>query len=168
VITARLASLAGLGAAICGGWFATTELFLRHPGSGWRAPIAAAIVAAGALTIALFEDRLEASPAAVVRWPLTAGAAATAILGWWIVAEDVARPGFPARPHFEGYLLIVGLTLIAYGVLAVTAISVTRRNREARGDRREPSCSAFLGPPRLLFVVSIAPGRSRLPSAPRS
>jgi hypothetical protein len=47
-------------------------------------------------------------------------------VGWWVVAEDLSRPGLPARPHFEGYLLIIGLALIAYGVLTIAAM-VTRR-----------------------------------------
>jgi hypothetical protein len=129
-VTARLVSLAGLAMALSCGWFATMELFLRHTGYGWRFLVVAAIVAEGALTIAVFEHLVEAT--AALRWPLTAGAAATAILGWWVVAEDLARPGIPERPHFEGYLLIIGMALIAYGVFAVTAISVTRRNRGAR------------------------------------
>jgi hypothetical protein len=122
--TARLASLAGLAVALGCGWFATMELFLRHPGYGWRFLVAAAIAAEGTLTIAVLEDLLT-MPA--LRWPLTAAAAATGFLGWWVIAEDVSRPGLPAGPHFEGYLLIIGLTLIAYSALTIGAMLTTER-----------------------------------------
>jgi len=116
---ARLASLAGLAVVLGSGWFAVMELLLRHDGYLWRALAATTIVAEGALTIAVFEDLVAA---AALRSPLTAGAVATGLLGWWIVAEDLSRPGLPARPHFEGYLLIIGLTLIAYGLVTVAAL----------------------------------------------
>jgi hypothetical protein len=130
--TTRLASLAGLAVVVSSGWFATMELLLRHEGYAWRALVAAAIVAEGALTIAVCEDLFEL---AALRWPLTAGAAATGLLGTWIIAHDLALPGLPAKPHFEGYLLIIGLALIAYAVLTVTAISLTEKNRSGRSDR---------------------------------
>ena len=122
-LTARLASLAGLAVVVSCGWFATMELFLRHPRLRLARPGAAAIVVEGALTIAVCRGSVR--PAAL-RWPLTAGAAATGLLGAWIIAHDLALPGLPARPHFEGYLLIIGLALIVYAVLTVTAISLTR------------------------------------------
>ena len=121
VLTLRLASLGGVGVVLCCGWFAMMELFLRHPGYGWRFLVAAAIVAEGALTIAVFAD-LVTVPS--LRWPLIAGAVATGALGWWIVAEDLSRPGLPARPHFEGYLLLIGLALLGYGVLTIVAMLV--------------------------------------------
>jgi hypothetical protein len=114
-----LASLASLGVVLSCGWLATMELFLRHPDYGWRFLVEAAIVAEAALTLAVLEDLV---PAAPLRWPLAAGAFATGLLGWWVVAEDLSRPGLPARPHFEGYLLIIGLALIAYGVLTIVAM----------------------------------------------
>lgn len=120
LVLRRLASLAGFGIVLCSGWFAAMELLLRHDGYPWRFVIAAAIVVEGALAVAVFEDLVEV-PA--LRWPLTAGAAATGLLGAWIIAEDLARPGLPARPHFEGYLLIVGLALIAYGLLTSAALT---------------------------------------------
>jgi hypothetical protein len=128
-LTARLASLAGVGVVVGCGWFATMELLLRHDGYAWRALAAAVIVAEGALTIAVFED-LVTVPA--WRWPLIVGAGATGVLGWWIIAQDLALPGLPARPHFEGYLLIIGAALIAYGLLTIAAMNVTRTNRGER------------------------------------
>ena len=128
-LTARLASLAGLAVVVSCSWFLTMELFLRHPGYEWRALVAAAIVVEGALTIVLLED-LITLPA--LRWPLTAGAAATVLLGGWIIARDLALPGLPARPHFEGYLLIIGLALLAYGLLTIAAMNGTRKNRGER------------------------------------
>ena len=118
-IVAGLAALASLGVVLSCGWFATMELVLRHPEYQWRFLVAAAIVVESALTFAALEDLM---PAAPLRWPLAAGAAVTGLLGWWVVAEDLARPGLPARPHFEGYLLIIGLALIAYGVLTIIAM----------------------------------------------
>ena len=119
LIFRHLASIAGFGLVLCCGWFALMELLLRHDGYGWRFLIAAAIVAEGALAIAVFED-LADLPA--LRRPLLAGAAATGMLGGWIATEDLARPGLPARPHFEGYLLIIGLALIVYGLLTIAAM----------------------------------------------
>lgn len=127
--TARLASLAGLAVVVFCGWFATMELLLRHEGYVWRAMLAAAIVAEGALTIAVFED-LVTVPA--LRRPLTAGAGVTGILGAWIIAQDRALPGLQAKPHFEGYLLIIGVALITFGLLTIAAMNVTRRNRGGR------------------------------------
>jgi hypothetical protein len=119
VALARLASLAGLAVVLCCGWFALAELLLRHDGYPWRSLIAAALVVEGALAVAVFEELFEPAP---FRWPLTAGAVATGALGCWIISADLARPGLPARPHFEGYLLIIGLSLIAYGVLTIVAM----------------------------------------------
>jgi hypothetical protein len=129
VIVRRLADLAALGIVLGCGWFAMMELFLRHDGYAWRVLIAAAIVAEGAFTIAVLED-LGDVPA--LRWPLTAGAAATAALGWWVVAEDLARAGLPATPHFEGYLLIIGLALIVFGLLTIAALITAAPPRSPR------------------------------------
>ena len=118
-LPARLASLAGCAVVVSCGWFATMELLLRHDGYGWRALVAAVIVAEGALTIAVFED-LVTVPA--LRWPLTVAAAATGVLGVWIIAQDLSLPGLPSRLHFEGYLLIIGLVLIVYGLVTIAAI----------------------------------------------
>ena len=123
-LAARLASLAGLAVVVGCGWFATLELLLRHHGYAWRALLAGAIVAEGAVTIAVFED-VVALPA--LRWPLTAGAGATGLLGAWIIARDLALPGLPAKPHFEGYLLIIGLALIAHGLLTIAAMMAAVR-----------------------------------------
>jgi hypothetical protein len=117
----RLASLVGLAVVVCSGWFAAMELALRHPGYGWRVLVAAALVAEGALTIAVCEDLFERAP---FRWPLIGTATATGLLGGWIIAEDLARPGLPARPHFEGYLLIIGLALIAYALLTIATLAM--------------------------------------------
>ena len=40
--------------------------------------------------------------------------------------------GRPARPHFEGYLLIIGLALIAYGLLTIAAMLTAARARSRR------------------------------------
>jgi|KBSSwiStaDraftv2_1062776.scaffolds.fasta_scaffold409776_2 hypothetical protein len=128
-LAARLASLAGLAVVVSCGWFAAMELLLRHEGYGWRALAAAAIVAEGALTIAVCED-LMTVPA--LRWPLTAGASATGVLGAWIIVQDLGLPGLPSSPHFEGYLLIVGTALIAYAAATIAAMNVTRKNRRGR------------------------------------
>ena len=76
-------------------------------------------MAEGALTFVVCEDLVDL-PA--LRWPLIAGAAATGALGSWIIAEDLSRPGLPARPHFEGDLLIIGLALVAFGLLTIVAL----------------------------------------------
>jgi ABC-type uncharacterized transport system permease subunit len=120
-LIARLASLASLGVILSCGWLAMMELLLKHDGYAWRFLVEAALVAESAVTIAVLEDLVTAN----LRWPLAAGAAATGLLGWWIVAEDLARPGLPARPHFEGYLLIIGLALMAYGALTIVAMLTT-------------------------------------------
>ena len=123
-LTARLASLTGLAVVVSCGWFLTMELFLRHSGYEWRALMAAAVVVQGALTIVLLED-IVTLPA--LRWPLTAGAAATGVLGAWIIVQDLALPGLPAKPHFEGYLLVIGLVLIVYGLLTIAAMRTAVR-----------------------------------------
>lgn len=127
LVIRRLASLAGLGSVLCCGWSAGMELLLRHDGYVWRFLIAAFLVAEAALTIAVFEDLVDV-PA--LSWPLTTGAAATGLLGAWIVAEDLARLGLPASRHFEGYLLVIGLVLMAYGMATIVAILTRRRRSE--------------------------------------
>ena len=125
-LTTGLALLASLAVVLGCGWLAMMEFVLPRPGYGWRFLVEAAIVAESALTIAVLENLAPAT----LRWPLAAGAAGTGLLGWWVVAEDLARPGLPARPHFEGYLLIIGLALIAYGLLTIVAmLTVSPRPR---------------------------------------
>jgi len=119
VVAVRLASTASLGVVLIGGWFTMMEMLLRHDGYAWRVGAAAIVIVEGALTIAVLEELITAP---VFRGPLTLGAIATAFLGWWIVVDDLSRPGLPARPHFEGYLLIVGVALIGYGALTIVAI----------------------------------------------
>ena len=62
----RCASLTSLGVVLACGWFATIELLLRHDGYIWRALVAAAIVAEGALTFAVFEDLIDLGS---LHWP---------------------------------------------------------------------------------------------------
>jgi ABC-type uncharacterized transport system permease subunit len=113
-----LALLASAGVILCCGWFALMELILQHPGYGWRFAIAAAIVVEALATLGLFEKLTSSA----LRWPLVAAALATGLLGGWILAENLARPGLAARPHFEGYLLIIGLALVAYGAMTSVAM----------------------------------------------
>jgi hypothetical protein len=114
-----LAALASLGVALSVGWLATMELVLRHANYQWRFLVESAIVAESALAIAVFEELI---PAAPFRWPLVAGALATGLLGAWIVADDLSRSGLPAKPHFEGYLLIIGVVLIVRGAVTIAAM----------------------------------------------
>jgi hypothetical protein len=114
-----LTALVSIGLVLTCGWLATMDLFLQHPGYEWRVLVELALVVEGALTFAVVEDLV--SPAAL-RWPLAAGALATGLLGGWVVAEDLSRPGPPARHHFEGYLLIAGLILIVYAVLTIATV----------------------------------------------
>ena len=123
VLILRLSSLAAFGVVLCCGWFATLELVLRHPGYRWRFVVAAVLVVEGAVTFAVTEDLIDA-PA--WRWRLTAGAAATGVLGAWIIADDLSRASLPAANHFEGYLLLIGLVLLGFGVLTVAATLIER------------------------------------------
>ena len=83
LLLARLASLAGPGLVLSYGLVAMMELLLQHDGYGWRFVVDAAIVAEGALTIAVFEDLIDLPTG---RWPLVTAAAATGLLSWWIIA----------------------------------------------------------------------------------
>ena len=65
----------------------------------------------------------------LLRWPLTAGASATGVLGAWLIVQDLGLPGLPSSPHFEGYLLIIGTVLITYAVVTIAAMNVTGKNR---------------------------------------
>src|SRR4051812_26384752 len=117
--TARLTALASLAVILICGWLASMELALRHQSYGWRLAINTAVIVSAGLTLAVVEELIDANR---LRWPLAAGGATAAVLGGWVVAEDVSRPGLPARPHFEGYLLIAGLALIGYGVLTIATM----------------------------------------------
>jgi len=127
-LIARLASLAGLAVVVSCGWFGTMELLLNHAGYEWRALVAAAIVVEGVLTIAVLEE-LVTLPR--IRWPLAGGAALTGLLGAWIIVQELALPGLPAKPHFEGYLLTIAAALITYAVLTLAAM-LTGRSRQSR------------------------------------
>ena len=117
--TRGFAALASVAVILICAWFALMELVLRHPGYGWRVAVALAIAASAAFSFAVFEDLIEADP---WRWPAAGGGAAAAALGWWVITEDLSRPGVPAAKHVEGYLLIAGLALIVHGVLTMVAL----------------------------------------------
>lgn len=117
-VVGGLAALASLAVVLSCGWLATMELILRRPDYEIRFLVEFLIVIESAMTIAVLRGL---APAAL-RWPILAGAAATGLLGGWVVAEDLSLPGLPARAHFEGYLLIIGLALVSYGVLTVIAM----------------------------------------------
>ena len=119
VLILRLASLAALVVVLCCGWFATLELVLRRPDYGWRFLVAAALVVEGALTLAVIENLIDL-PA--LRSPLSVGAAATGLLGVWLIVDDLSRPSLPAANHFEGYLLLIGMALLGYGIVSATAM----------------------------------------------
>lgn len=117
-VVGGLAALASLAVVLSCGWLAVVELILRQPDYEIRFLVECPIVLEGAITIAVLQGL---APAAL-RWPILVGAAATGLLGGWVVAEDLSRAGPPARPHFEGYLLIIGLAFVAYGVLTMIAM----------------------------------------------
>src|SRR5712691_692469 len=90
-------------------WLLTMFLILRHPGFEARTALSVLFVALGVATIVAVNLQ---RPARIVRAGVTLADAALAVLGAWIIAEDMMSA------HFEGYVLPIGASFIIQGVLA--------------------------------------------------
>jgi hypothetical protein len=98
--------------AAAGIWLAVMENVLKHPGYAGRSTIAACIVVQGLATLLflVFNGR------AVFRGLVAAGAIGIVLLG----ASAVGR--ILRAPHFEGFVLLIGLTLMLEGLLTVMVL----------------------------------------------
>jgi len=98
--------------AAAGLWLACMENILKHPGYAERTAIAAGIVTQGLATllVLLLDARW------IPRILVSLGAAAAAILGASVIKRILDAP------HFEGFILLVGVGLIVQGVLTVTVV----------------------------------------------
>jgi hypothetical protein len=116
--TLRGGSLRAVLALLCafvvasGIWLALMENILRHHGYPERTAIDAAIAAQGVATLIL----LFIYGGAVFRFLVAAGAAGVVLLGAAAVTRTLAGA------HFEGFVLIIGLVLIAEGLLTLLAL----------------------------------------------
>jgi hypothetical protein len=112
------ASLRAVLALVCvfvvasGLWLALMENILRHQGYPERIVIDFAIAAQGAATLIF----LFIHGGAAFRLLVLAGAAGVLLLGIVAVTRTLAGP------HFEGFVLIIGLGLIAQGLLTLLAL----------------------------------------------
>ena len=95
-----------------GVWLALMENILRHHGYPERTAIDAAIAAQGAATLIF----LFIHGGAIFRLLVLAGAAGVLLLGTAAVTRTLAGP------HFEGFVLVIGLGLIAQGLLTLLAL----------------------------------------------
>ena len=97
-----------------GSWFAVMELILRHPGFLIRGAVAVLVVTQGALTL-----RYMMRPAPALRSTIIAGSLGALALGSSAVFTELHAI------HFEGYILLLGVGLIAQGLLTLTCTRST-------------------------------------------
>ena len=100
-------------AASC--WLATMSFVLHHAGYQRQAGLALLFVAQSLLTLAVLAGRLSAVWARIV---MALGAAGLVVVGGRVMAANLSGP------HFEGYAVIIGASLIVQGVLTLGAVCV--------------------------------------------
>ncbi len=102
-----------------GTWLGVMEYILKHDGYAGRSAIAACITIQGLATLLflLWHGRT------VFRSVVLTGAIAVALLG----ASAVMR--ISRAPHFEGFVLLIGLALILQGALTM-AVLLPKRSRK--------------------------------------
>ena len=105
--------------AAAGVWLALMENILQHTGYAGRTAIAACIAIQGLATLLLllFDGRT------IFRTLVLAGAAGVAILG----ASAIKR--IIAAPHFEGFVVLIGVALIVQGFLTLVVVSPAHGRR---------------------------------------
>lgn len=89
-------------------WFITMELILHHPGFILRAAVASAVVLYGALTIFYLR-----TPTIALRHILTVASLTAITLGLFGLLAALHQT------HFEGYLFLLALALLAQSVLTL-------------------------------------------------
>ena len=99
----------GFGVVACS-WLAVMFVVLHRPGFERGALIAALFVVQSLLALATVNDVLQATA-----WRLLALAGAAGIV--WAGSRAVAET--VSSPHFEGYALIIGTSLVLQGLLTV-------------------------------------------------
>lgn len=98
--------------ALAGLWLAVMENILKHDGYGARTAVAAGIVAVALSTLVF----LMLDGGSVFRLIILAAAAALGAYGIWAITRNFTRP------HFEGFVLIVGCLLIAQAVMTFAVV----------------------------------------------
>jgi hypothetical protein len=93
-------------------WLGVMENVLRHPGFGARTLVAACIAVQGLVTL-LYLGR---GGRGGLRWGIAMGALAVAAVG----ASAAIR--ILNAPHFEGFVLIIGVLLIVEGVSTLVSL----------------------------------------------
>lgn len=99
-------------------WFVTMELILRHAGYPFRVAVAVAILAQSTWTARNAYDQSPASWLGVKVPAMFAGA-----LGFYLVVRTAGAV------HFEGYLALIGVLLVAQALLAVATPPGTESGR---------------------------------------
>jgi hypothetical protein len=115
----KVLSLASALSLACGCWLVTMEMLLRHPGYLGRAAMDASISVVPLATILVI---LLHAGVGFERWFRLFGLPLIAIALWALVGD--AR-----SPHFEGFVLVVGVVLAFQGILMLIALG---RNRAPR------------------------------------
>jgi len=100
-------------------WLAVMENILKHDGYAGRMVIAAAILLQSVVTLLL----RGLAGCFIVRVFIAVGAIAAALWG----ALGIHR--ILASPHFEGFVLLIGVALLSEGVLTLMAVLRPRRAR---------------------------------------
>jgi hypothetical protein len=100
-------------------WLGVMENVLRHPGFGARTLVAACIAVQGLVTL-LYLGR---GGRAGLRWGIAAGAAAVMVVGGSAAIKILEAP------HFEGFVLIIGLLLVVEGVSTLASLFGRRETR---------------------------------------
>lgn len=105
-------------------WFAVMELILKHPGFMIRAGVGVLIVLYAALCVGLTlaYERIRSAP---LRYGLSVFALATLVFGLSALITILRVP------HFEGYIFLLALGLIAQSLLTLANILTLARLRPA-------------------------------------
>ena len=99
------------------GWLATMALVLRRPGYQALVGLALFFVLQSLLTIGVISGQLNGQGARVV---LVVGVVGILGSGGRAIAVNLAGP------HFEGYAVVIGVTLVLQGVLTLWSLYVRR------------------------------------------
>ena len=99
------------------GWLAAMALVLHRPGDQALAALAVLFILQSLLTIGVITGQLTRQGARIL---LAAGAAGIAMYGGRAIAVNLARP------HFEGYAMIIGGALALQGLLTLWSLFVRR------------------------------------------
>jgi hypothetical protein len=106
-------------------WLTVMNVVLRHPGYQWQAVVFALFIVQSALTLAVAAPVPGTWTRGWARSFVTVGAVGLFYAGGAAVAQQAGASAFdparPGAPHFEGYMLVIGVAFAVQGLLTLIA-----------------------------------------------